>query len=366
MLLVLGCFISFASYAGPESGGGGNVCAVANKLRALDIADVSSSKYESAINKMVKPIRFSRQTRTSEYVTVNAATAFEQFGYIDIDAGYLLDGGYGFLLGELRREVPGTSASAALAEAAQDLRVFAVPTLPGHGAIDADFSETKSCSSMNTTAAVLYNWNLGIVLDAKIWNRLDSFNQVTLLVHEALRNIQIRFGSKFSNLELQKLTSAFVTGDFKRFAKRLESVTRLPVRPNRYIKELCSAQTLESIDRISVRAGLKKTCAKPTSKALYQLIKEIRMPRFAERDPRFDNSGYLGFMNMIGKAYVTSLGISVTKLDMESQHFGTQFQSAAEFISSWDGYDVLQMDLYRDDRIQFNHTLRSAYEFARH
>ncbi len=105
--------------------------------------------------------------------------------------------------------------------------------------IRADFTDSSSCNAGNTRAVIYYHPVAGALIDINRWNKLDFKTQAGLIIHEILRNIQIRFSGQGTNLDLQRLTSLLMTGQYSEassspFFNYLKKIAEVPSE-NRFI-----------------------------------------------------------------------------------------------------------------------------------
>lgn len=259
MLALLALVVPVKSvYAkGGKDGGGGNVCLG----RALDLATVSApvvGPWEREINALVAPDRMKNS------LAIQA---------LDYDA---VDPIHGKLKTALDFVLSKIDHADDLRDALNGLQVFVMRHLPERRPIAADFTDAPQCAGQ-THAVILYHWQMGLMIDGIEWNKLDAFNQVTLLMHEGLRNVQIRYAARFDDLTLQRLTAELMDGDVAKFNARFAKIVghhRLP--KNNGLKPFCESKINGELARkTGIVDSFLGACRAPTPRNFYRLMEDV-------------------------------------------------------------------------------------------
>ena len=260
------------------------------------------------------------------------------------------------------------------------MRFFAVAEFPEQGPIGGDFSESEHCSPENTTAAILYYWNIGIIINAQVWNKLDTFNQTALIIHEGIRNIQIRHGGNFSELELQHLTALVMTGDFVNYSRRLATIIEAEPPSNPFLKQLCdSSFSLAKTDlrRITLISKLNIACKRPTSENLYHVIRiaspSSNVPYGVSRLVSAMSPNQREFLRLAQRAYLASLGRDSSTEEMFDPFFGLELMGVQEMMAAKLGLNP-EKDFFRFEYrrqhynivgAKFHNAFRAAFRDAK-
>ncbi len=366
---------------GGKDGGGGNVCRLAqDKLRVLDLVG-RQSRFERVFNSTIPKLLLRGKVALDRDLDqkFDIEIAFSKFGYIDIhdrvftglSLSPVVGGGGG--VKPLIRELGKYSDEIAskLNWSIDNLRFFAVPEFPEQGPIGGDFSESEQCSPENTTAAILYYWNIGIIINAKVWNELDTFNQTALIIHEAIRNIQIRHGGNFSELELQRLTALVMTGDFVNFSRRLATIINAEPPTNPFLKQLCvSTNPLSNTDlrRTTFVSKLYTACMRPTSENLYHVIRiaspESHVPYGVSSLESKMTQYQRDFLRLAERAYLASLGRDSSTEEKFDPFFGFELMGVQQMTAATLGLEPDKDFFSSDFRRRHYNTVREKFHNA--
>lgn len=195
--MALSLFIPLASLAGPtSSGGGGNICITQTTPELLDMV----------VEEQIFPHQYTQGIQipiTHEKFTVFKPLNSSLKGRIDA------------LTHPFMQRFP--AIYAVLSMALENSWYIATPE-EFKVAIGAVFQSPKTCNAQNTRAAI------GLVAGIKFisiptWNKLDFDTQAFLIIHEAVRFMQIVLGEPLTDLEVQQVTYDVITNASPRYAK---------------------------------------------------------------------------------------------------------------------------------------------------
>jgi len=174
--------LSHSAFAGNGTSGGGYRCELAQKKSVLlDLVDTFPSDFNTSISKKAAPVVLGK---------VGNMLAYEKKSAVDLTEAYALAkarldlwftaGNSKTLIRFLRQALSG-----------MEFR-FSKFAVPRSGEAYSASAETLSlCEKI--IPVVVYTPELGAIVSTEDWNLLDVFSQAGLLIHEAMRHLQLAY-----------------------------------------------------------------------------------------------------------------------------------------------------------------------------
>ena len=185
---------AFGKGKGGMDSGGGNVCVLDHQVRILELAELEpgAAGHEPGLK--------IRDTLLSNLLGIDQVTPLQG----------VLKEAVEIKIAALELQSPLLALE--LRRALQSMHFYITPFKPKKSA-RADFKNFKRCNEHNTYASVIYQ-NFGAIVSLPLFNALDLESQTAVLLHEALRVLQLNFdfedAAKPTDADLQNLVIQFM------------------------------------------------------------------------------------------------------------------------------------------------------------